>query len=131
MSVVTADGRGMVITSITKTKRTDATYNITVADFETYFVGKQQVLVHNCKDKFASRREPKSIQDQMTLDAAKSGQGETIIPADKIKDPTFKGMEKAQLKTESNEGKKSVVNFMRKPKSKEGTDFKFKKRSDE
>jgi hypothetical protein len=48
MSVVTADGRGMVIASIIQTKRNDATYNITVADFETYFVGKQQVLVHNC-----------------------------------------------------------------------------------
>jgi RHS repeat-associated protein len=55
MSVVTADGRGMVITSITKTSLTDATYNITVADFETYFVGKQQVLVHNCKKKLTKK----------------------------------------------------------------------------
>jgi hypothetical protein len=45
----------MVITSITKTSLTDATYNITVADFETYFVGKQQVLVHNCKKKLTKK----------------------------------------------------------------------------
>ncbi|MDN3647279.1 polymorphic toxin-type HINT domain-containing protein [Pontixanthobacter aestiaquae] len=48
MAVVTRDGRGMVIASVTETDRTDATYNLTVADFETYFVGEQRVLVHNC-----------------------------------------------------------------------------------
>ncbi|MBL1429918.1 hypothetical protein JYT75_00465 [Oceanicaulis sp. AH-315-P02] len=67
MSVVTADSRGMVITSITKTNRLDATYNITVADFETYFVGKQKVLVHNCrikmKDKGSARRTDGSKED--------------------------------------------------------------------
>lgn len=48
MAVVTRDGRGMVVTSVEETERTDATYNLTVADFETYFVGEQRVLVHNC-----------------------------------------------------------------------------------
>jgi len=48
MAVVTRDGRGMVVASIVETNRTDATYNLTVADFETYFVGEQRVLVHNC-----------------------------------------------------------------------------------
>jgi RHS repeat-associated protein len=48
MAVVTKDGRGMVIASVVETDRTDATYNLTVADFETYFVGEQRVLVHNC-----------------------------------------------------------------------------------
>ncbi len=47
MTATTADGRDITITSVTQTIRTDATYNITVADFETYFVGKQRVLVHN------------------------------------------------------------------------------------
>lgn len=51
MAVVTRDGRGMVIASVVETDRTDATYNLTVADFETYFVGEQQVLVHNCDPK--------------------------------------------------------------------------------
>ena len=27
----------------------DGTYNITVEDFENYFVGEQRILVHNCK----------------------------------------------------------------------------------
>lgn len=48
MAVVTKDGRGMVVASVMETDRTDATYNLTVADFETYFVGEQRVLVHNC-----------------------------------------------------------------------------------
>ena len=36
--------------------RVDATYNLTVADFETYFVGENKVLVHNCKKKAKDRR---------------------------------------------------------------------------
>ena len=48
MAVVTRDGRGMVLVSVAETDRIDATYNLTVADFETYFVGLQRVLVHNC-----------------------------------------------------------------------------------
>jgi hypothetical protein len=44
------DGR-MVIASIAETDRTDATYNLTVADFHTYFVGEERVLVHNCGTK--------------------------------------------------------------------------------
>ncbi|NWG71603.1 MAG: hypothetical protein HXY23_08365, partial [Parvularculaceae bacterium] len=48
MAVVTKDGRGMAVASVFETDRTDATYNLTVADFETYFVGEQRVLVHNC-----------------------------------------------------------------------------------
>ncbi len=51
MAVITKNGRGMVIASVEETSRTDATYNITVADFETYFVGEQRVLVHNCGPK--------------------------------------------------------------------------------
>lgn len=38
----------MTISAVTKTDRTDVTYNLTVADFETYFVGVNKVLVHNC-----------------------------------------------------------------------------------
>lgn len=49
MAVVTRDGRGMIIASVTETNYSDATYNLTVADFETYFVGSQRILVHNCK----------------------------------------------------------------------------------
>ena len=38
----------MTIMSVIETSRTNQTYNFTVADFHTYFVGKQRVLVHNC-----------------------------------------------------------------------------------
>lgn len=48
MAVVTRGGRGMAVASVVETERTDATYNLTIADFETYFVGEQRVLVHNC-----------------------------------------------------------------------------------
>lgn len=48
MAVTTQDGKGMIISAVDETDRTDATYNLTVADFETYFVGEQKVLVHNC-----------------------------------------------------------------------------------
>jgi len=49
MVVTTADNKTMTITSVSETDRIDATYNLTVADFETYFVGENKVLVHNCK----------------------------------------------------------------------------------
>lgn len=48
MAVVTKDGRGMLVASVFETRRTEATYNLTVADFETYFVGEKRILVHNC-----------------------------------------------------------------------------------
>jgi len=48
MAVVTRDGKGMIVSSVVESDRTDATYNLTVADFETYFVGEDSILVHNC-----------------------------------------------------------------------------------
>ena len=48
MEVMTKDGRKMVVASLVHTDRKDATYNLTVADFETYFVGENGILVHNC-----------------------------------------------------------------------------------
>jgi hypothetical protein len=47
-AVVTRDGRGMVIVRVEQTDRVDATFNLTVDVFHTYFVGDQRVLVHNC-----------------------------------------------------------------------------------
>ncbi|WP_423174584.1 hypothetical protein [Stenotrophomonas maltophilia] len=72
-------------------------------------------------------REPASIQDQMTLAAAKRGEGFRIIPS--LSDGKYKGMEKFQLKTKSNEGRDSVVHYVRDPKTGNLMDFKFKKRS--
>jgi len=48
MLVETADGQLIEVTSVQNTGRIDATYNLTVADYSTYFVGKNRVLVHNC-----------------------------------------------------------------------------------
>ena len=50
MEVMTKDGRKMVVASVVHTDRKEATYNLTVADFETYFVGENGILVHNCRD---------------------------------------------------------------------------------
>ena len=44
----TGSNDGMVIASVIETDRIEPTYNLTVADFETYFVGEARVLVHNC-----------------------------------------------------------------------------------
>ena len=43
-----APNDGMVIASVIETDRIEPTYNLTVADFETYFVGEARVLVRNC-----------------------------------------------------------------------------------
>jgi len=72
-------------------------------------------------------RSPKSIQDQMTLRAAKEGQGNVIIK--NLSDPKFKGMEKMELKNKSGNGNDSVVHYVRDPRTGNLTDFKFKKHS--
>ncbi|MBV5349003.1 hypothetical protein JZU61_05040, partial [bacterium] len=58
-------------------------------------------------------REPKSIQDQMTLQAAKEGHGVRIIEG--LNDPNFKGMDKWELKVKSKNGNDSVVHYVRDP----------------
>ncbi|WP_347815000.1 RHS repeat domain-containing protein [Leptospira noguchii] len=74
-------------------------------------------------------REPKSIQDQMTLDASKKGAGKNIL--NNLDDPKYKGMEKWEYKTKSKNGKDSVVHYVKDPKTNELMDFKFKKHSTE
>lgn len=54
----------MVVTKVKETSRSDATYNLTVADFETYFVGKQRVLVHNCKKVTKKERRARIKQER-------------------------------------------------------------------
>ena len=72
-------------------------------------------------------RQPKSVQDQMVLDAAKQGQGTKII--DNLGDPNFKGMEKWEYKVKSADGRDTVVHYVRDPRTGELMDFKFKKHS--
>ena len=74
-------------------------------------------------------RDPKSIQDQMTLDTAKNGSGEKII--DNLGDPKYKGMEKWEYKVKSADGKDSVVHYVKDPQTGNTMDFKFKKHSTE
>jgi hypothetical protein len=72
-------------------------------------------------------REPKSVQDKMALDAAKNGEGQTIIRD--LGDPRYKGMDKMELKVKSDAGRDSVVHYVKDPKTGEVMDFKFKKHS--
>ena len=73
-------------------------------------------------DKFS--RIPKSLMDQMVLDAAKQGKGIKII--DNLGDPKFKGMEKWSYTEKSATGVRSEVHYVRDPKTGKLMDFKFK-----
>ncbi len=76
-------------------------------------------------------REPKSIQDQNALEAAKRGEGkhEVIISSEKMKDPRWQGWDKYEVKVKSEAGKDSVVHYMKNRQTGEKADFKFKKHS--
>ncbi len=49
MAVVTADGKGMVVNSVFNTNIIHPTFNLTVAEFNTFFVGRNSIWVHNAK----------------------------------------------------------------------------------
>lgn len=72
-------------------------------------------------------RSPKTIQDQMTLAAAKKGEGRRIM--ENLGDSRYKGMEKWEYKVKSNDKRDTVVHYVRDPKSGKLMDFKFKKHS--
>ncbi|WP_239987275.1 hypothetical protein, partial [Pseudomonas congelans] len=74
-------------------------------------------------------REPKSLQDEMALEAAKAGAGDVIIR--NLGDEAFKGMDKVEYKVKSADGKDSVVHYVRDPKTGTLMDFKFKKYSND
>lgn len=73
-------------------------------------------------DKFS--RSPKSLMDEMVLDAAEQGKGQKII--DNLGDPQFKGMEKWSYGETSAQGLRSEVHYVRDPKTGQLMDFKFK-----
>ncbi|MBE0352960.1 polymorphic toxin-type HINT domain-containing protein [Pseudoalteromonas lipolytica] len=62
---IETDGNGsMEVISVIDEQRVDLTYNFTVADFHTYYVTKQNVLVHNCNSGWTSKTEmvdPKNL----------------------------------------------------------------------
>ncbi len=105
-------------------------------DSKAYWAGRAAVIVgtiYAAAESAAAKsvdkwsRLPKSIQDKMTLEAAKKGIGRKII--DKLGDPKFKGMEKWEYKVKSANGQDSVVHYVRDPKTGKLMDFKFKKHS--
>jgi hypothetical protein len=66
----------------------------------------------------------RSLQDQMTLEAARGGAGQMIIEA--LGDPRFAGMQKWSYSTRSAKGALSEVHYVRDPRSGALMDFKFK-----
>ena len=130
------DGNDVVLNNITIVPGPQTAYNLEVDIAHTYAVGQNQVWVHNtCKprntpetDKFGNiiSRKPKSIQDQMTLDAAKEGQG--FVKMTDLGDPKYKGWDKMELNTISANGAKTRVHYNRSPTG-EIADFKFKRHS--
>ncbi|MCB1114587.1 MAG: hypothetical protein KDK62_07515 [Chlamydiia bacterium] len=83
------------------------------------------------KDKFGNEisRDPKSIQDRLTLEAAQNGAKDVDVIIEELSDPRFRGMEKVKYETISECGAKSKVHFVRDPKTGERFDFKFKRHS--
>ncbi|WP_202800815.1 hypothetical protein, partial [Pseudomonas psychrophila] len=89
--------------------------------------GAPAVPVPHVADKWS--REPKSLQDEMTLKAAYLGEGEEIIA--NLSDPRYSGMYKMELKTTSKNGKHSLVHYVKDPQTGELMDFKFKRHSND
>ena len=79
-------------------------------------------------DKFGSiiSRNPRSLQDEMTLDAAKQGEG--IVKFGNLGDEKYRGWDKMELDTISNNGAKTRVHYNKGPDG-ETADFKFIKHS--
>ncbi len=76
---ISQDGKVNRISSVRKSDRWDSTFNLTVAEFSTYFVGRHRVLVHNCdpkkKGKWKSPQEwadedHKVVRDRMRKEQA-------------------------------------------------------------
>ncbi len=70
-------------------------------------------------------RIPKSLMDEMVLDAAKRGKGDPLWNVE-LNDPRFKGMEKWSYGEKSAKGLNSEVHYVRDPITGELMDFKFK-----
>ncbi len=75
--------------------------------------------------------ESKSIQDQMTLDHIKKNPNVGKSLDIKLKDPKFQRMIKYQFKIKSNNGKDTVIHYIKDPKTEKFLDFKFNKHSNQ
>ena len=78
-------------------------------------------------DKFKHLRKPWSIHDQLALKLAKADKG-TVLPI-RLADPRYLGWEKMQCVLESKNGIKSVIHYVRHPRTGQVEDFKFVKRA--
>ncbi|MBK8812762.1 MAG: hypothetical protein IPN69_18805 [Acidobacteria bacterium] len=72
-------------------------------------------------------RHPLTLQDEMALEAAKTGAGRRIIK--NLGDWRYRGLEKWEYKVKSTSGRDSVVHYVRNPQTGQLMDFKFKKHS--
>jgi hypothetical protein len=74
-------------------------------------------------------RLPKSIQDQMALEEAMRDGGERIMKNRQLSDRRYLGMHKMELVIKSNGERKTVIHYIKDPKTGRLMDFKFKKHS--
>ena len=57
---------------VARTDRSDSTYNLTVNDFETYFVGELRVLVHNCNNGSGAAKNDRKRQNAKRIKSLES-----------------------------------------------------------
>ncbi|MEO1323889.1 MAG: RHS repeat-associated core domain-containing protein [Pseudomonadota bacterium] len=78
MALSTRDGKGMIVTSTAMTDRQESTFNLTIAEYSTFFVSEDAILVHNCPihGNSAASMKPQhryEIYDTKTGDVKKTG----------------------------------------------------------
>lgn len=74
---IETDGNGyMEVASVVDQHRQDITYNFTVADFHTYYVTEQNILVHNCDENKLGLE--KQLTNEQQVAELKTGGGRDI-----------------------------------------------------
>ena len=71
-------GKPLIVQSVVDEKRTDVTYNLTVADFHTYYVTARNLLVHNCGGDQVKTPHTQVTGGNKTAGAPKSSQPNSI-----------------------------------------------------
>ena len=61
-SLVTDAGSDVNVVSVARARHTAPTYNLEVADYHTYFVGNERVLVHNSCDPLSPNQMNRAVQ---------------------------------------------------------------------
>lgn len=129
--IETTQGAPVTVVSVRATGRSVVTYNLTVADWHTYLVGDQGVVVHNgfCAlagravgNKTIWRSTAANLQEEMAMAAAKRGEGTKIMS--NMTDSRYAGWDKFQIVSYSNDGWTATVHYMRDPATGAVADFK-------